>query len=133
MLFTPYVYHILETRVMDGDTIEVRVDLGFKMTFTINVRLMGVNAPETKGVEKPAGLLVKQYVQNWFDTNKDILVHSIQLDKYADRIDGDFVVGDKTLTQALVAANLVTTVTPDGTVTKFTPDQLTSIVKRLSK
>jgi len=133
MLFTPYIYHILETRVLDGDTIEVRVDLGFKMTFTINVRLMGVNAPETKGVEKPAGLLVKQYVQNWFDTNKDILVHSIQLDKYADRIDGDFVVGGKTLTQALVAANLVTTVTPDGTVTKFTPDQLNSIIKRLSK
>jgi micrococcal nuclease len=34
------------TRVIDGDTIEVRVDLGFHMSTTIRVRLKGVEAPE---------------------------------------------------------------------------------------
>lgn len=42
-----YEYQAYVKRVIDGDTIEVSVDLGFRMSMDTPVRLFGVNAPET--------------------------------------------------------------------------------------
>ena len=50
-------------RVIDGDTIEV--------TSTFRVRMDFVDAPETKGSERPQGLVTKQYVIDRL-TGKDI-------------------------------------------------------------
>ena len=41
-----YAYRGLVTRVIDGDTIEVAVDLGMRITRTVRVRILGLNAPE---------------------------------------------------------------------------------------
>ncbi len=49
-------------RVVDGDTIDVRVDLGFQITQVIRVRLKGINTPELRGKEKAAGMLAKDVV-----------------------------------------------------------------------
>lgn len=51
----PYTYkaHVLD--VYDGDTITVEIDLGFNIRFTEKVRLVGINAPEMKGADKPKG------------------------------------------------------------------------------
>ncbi|NCO36835.1 MAG: hypothetical protein AUJ92_18175 [Armatimonadetes bacterium CG2_30_59_28] len=39
-------------RVVDGDTIDVRVDLGFRIYREMRVRLYGLDTPETFGVKK---------------------------------------------------------------------------------
>ena len=41
-----YEYRCLVTRIVDGDTVELKVSLGFGMWFNTHVRLAGLNAPE---------------------------------------------------------------------------------------
>ena len=41
-----YQYSATVNRVIDGDTIEVTVDLGFSLSWVTPVRLFGINAPE---------------------------------------------------------------------------------------
>lgn len=47
-----YIYRALATAVHDGDTFTAEVDLGFRVSLKIQVRLQGINAPE---LHDPAG------------------------------------------------------------------------------
>ena len=50
-------------KVVDGDTVDVTVDLGFKIHHKIRVRLYGINAPESRTrdlEEKERGLAAKK-------------------------------------------------------------------------
>lgn len=63
-------YNAHVVRVVDGDTLDLRVDLGFTVLVKIRARLHGVDTPETYGVKKgseeyKAGMLSKQYVEDW--------------------------------------------------------------------
>ena len=51
-------------RVIDGDTIIVKCDLGFNIKRTITCRLSDIDAPEVRGEEKDEGLRVKRYAEN---------------------------------------------------------------------
>lgn len=42
----PYIYKGLVTRVVDGDTVDIAVDVGFRMTANIRFRIRGFDAPE---------------------------------------------------------------------------------------
>lgn len=46
-----YVYRISKPQIVDGDTVKVTVDLGFRMGYTTAVRLAGINAPELNTAE----------------------------------------------------------------------------------
>ncbi len=41
-----YQYKAKLNRVVDGDTVNLTIDLGFRLTYTANCRLAGINAPE---------------------------------------------------------------------------------------
>jgi micrococcal nuclease len=41
-----YEYNAKVIRVVDGDTVELRVDMGFRCSMTISARLLGIDAPE---------------------------------------------------------------------------------------
>ncbi|SVC03485.1 uncharacterized protein METZ01_LOCUS256339, partial [marine metagenome] len=43
----PYEYFFKPTRVVDGDTVDGFIDLGFSVHRKIRVRLGGIDAPET--------------------------------------------------------------------------------------
>lgn len=58
-----YEYRARITRVIDGDTVEAEIDLGFHVTFTVTLRLAGINAPETKGIERPCGLAATRHLE----------------------------------------------------------------------
>jgi micrococcal nuclease len=61
-----YEYNAICTRVVDGDTIDARVDLGFNVWIECRVRLQGIDAPETRTKnleEKQAGLKTKSFLQ----------------------------------------------------------------------
>lgn len=61
-IITPYVYDAKIVRVIDGDTFDFEIDLGFSIHVKERLRLYGVNTPEIKGAERPEGLRVKKYV-----------------------------------------------------------------------
>lgn len=77
-LFT-YKAHIDD--VVDGDTLDLSVDLGFGVFYKMRVRLYGVNTPETRttdSVEKAAGLAAKDFTKQWAKNNPEIYVKTIK-------------------------------------------------------
>ena len=49
-----YEYRCKAIRVVDGDTIDCEVDLGFRVHIAMRFRLLGINAPERGSVEATA-------------------------------------------------------------------------------
>jgi micrococcal nuclease len=73
--------------VIDGDTVDLMIDLGFNIHHKIRVRLYGVNTPEsrTKDLkEKELGLKAKQFTKDWLTNHKWVFVNTIpdKNDKY---------------------------------------------------
>jgi len=69
-----YEYQAQIDEVIDGDTIDVVVDLGFNMRRDIRLRLAGVDTAETYGVshdseEYARGSEHTQFVEQWIDTD----------------------------------------------------------------
>lgn len=74
-------------KVVDGDTLDLMVDLGFSVHHKIRVRLYGLNTPEsrTKDLkEKELGLKAKSFVEDWITNHKWVFVNTIpdKNDKY---------------------------------------------------
>ena len=73
-----YEYYVKEvTKVVDGDTIDVILDLGFDVMFKSRVRLAGIDTPEsrTKDLdEKKLGLEAKEYLKHAIESAKDIVI-----------------------------------------------------------
>jgi len=64
-------YYATLDRVVDGDTLDITVDLGFRICTKVRVRLAGLDTPETYGVKKESeeyqkGMAAKEFVENWF-------------------------------------------------------------------
>lgn len=66
-------------RVVDGDTLELRLDLGWRITLTANCRVLGINAPENN---TPAGVAARAYALTLLAPGSEVVFHSRQLDKY---------------------------------------------------
>ena len=67
---TEYVYRARLLNVVDGDTVDLEIDLGFRITREVRVRLKGVDTAETYGVRKEseeyaAGMEQKQLTEAW--------------------------------------------------------------------
>ena len=58
-----YVRKALVRRVVDGDTIDVDVDLGYKITTHQRLRLARIDAPEMRGKNRAAGQRAKEFVR----------------------------------------------------------------------
>ena len=62
-----YEYRVKKlTNVVDGDTIDVEIDLGFNVSYAQRVRLAGIDTPEsrtTDKAEKVLGLESKEYLK----------------------------------------------------------------------
>lgn len=59
-----YEYKARVTRVVDGDTFDAEVDLGFRMHTRQRFRLLGYNAPEKRGPERDIGKLAAQELES---------------------------------------------------------------------
>jgi micrococcal nuclease len=70
-----YKYKAKVERVVDGDTVDIVIDLGFKITTNQRIRMKGINTPETYNVKKESeeykkGLAAKEFVIQRMETNK---------------------------------------------------------------
>ena len=78
-----YIYKTKLIRVIDGDTMDLSVDLGFNIIHNIRVRLLDIDTPEVRGVQKPHGLAAKEAAKDWFDSiDKELLVETTKTGKY---------------------------------------------------
>lgn len=68
-----YEYRAKVIRVVDGDTVEVDVDLGFQIHTKMMLRLYGINAPELKGPSRVAGQAAKNYLQDMIKSYGGVL------------------------------------------------------------
>jgi len=100
---TPYIYRIKSvTKVVDGDTIDADIDLGFDISLTKRIRLAGIDTPEsrTKNLkEKALGLESKEWIKKTLDGAEDILIKTELPDsteKYGRIIGHLFINGQET-------------------------------------
>jgi micrococcal nuclease len=96
----PYIYRIKQiTRVIDGDTIDADIDLGFDISLTKRIRLAGVDTPESRTAdanEKKYGIEAKEWLKHKVENAQHILIKTELPDsteKYG-RIIGHLFVND---------------------------------------
>jgi micrococcal nuclease len=79
-----YEYFVKEVKnVVDGDTIDVVIDLGFDILFASRVRLAGIDTPEsrtTDKAEKVLGLEAKEYLKKYLKDAKSVVIRTEKMD-----------------------------------------------------
>ena len=85
-----YEYNAKVLKVIDGDTLDLDVDVGFSAHVHTRVRLLGVNTSEIYGTKakdptvKAAGLASKAFVEQWLAaTNFEVVIKSSDAKKLA--------------------------------------------------
>ena len=79
-----YEYFVKEVKnIVDGDTIDVVIDLGFDVLFASRVRLAGIDTPEsrtTDKAEKALGLEAKEYLKKHIKDAKSVVIRTEKMD-----------------------------------------------------
>ena len=71
-----YEYNASVVEVIDGDTVVLAVDLGFRIYSKMHMRLSGINTPELHGVPDPKpGRAAKEYLESLVK-GKDITIQT---------------------------------------------------------
>ena len=98
-----YEYYVRKVEnVVDGDTIDVLIDLGFDILFQSRVRLAGIDTPESRtkdAKEKVLGLESKEYLKKFLKDAKSIVIKTEKMnssEKYG-RILGWLYVNEDTV------------------------------------
>jgi micrococcal nuclease len=73
-----YEYKAKLDRIVDGDTIDLIIDMGFKITTKQRIRLADINTPETYGQkhdteEYKAGMRAKNFVVKRLEENQNLV------------------------------------------------------------
>ena len=107
-----YEYRVKKVlKVVDGDTIDVDIDLGFDISFTSRVRLAGIDTPEsrtTDKMEKALGLEVKKKIGELIASAQTIVIKTEKPDsseKYGRILGWLYLDGaEQSVNEALIAS-----------------------------
>ena len=106
-----YEYKCEVTRVVDGDTCDCILDLGFSIMHKCRVRLYGIDTPESRTRdldEKARGKLASKFLEDSINNGKEIILKSELKDskgKYG-RVLGSIIVDGLDINKAMIANNL---------------------------
>ncbi len=105
-----YEYSCGITRIVDGDTVDAEIDLGFDIIYKSRVRLYGIDTPESRTRdldEKARGKLAAKFLSDAI-LHADTLVIQTKLDKKGKfgRVLGVIVADGVDLNQALIDNHL---------------------------
>ena len=111
-----YSYKINLLRVVDGDTIDAEIDLGFDIKVKKRIRFLGINTPESRTrnlEEKARGLAAKDRVKQLLDGCDNIQLKSHGVGKFGrclgeimlDRVDGSEKLTLVSLNELLISEN----------------------------
>ncbi len=103
-----YEYKCEVKRIVDGDTVDVIIDLGFSIHYSTRVRLYGIDTPESRTRdkdEKVRGFLSKYYLTDWLEKGDVIIrTHRDKKGKFG-RVLGEMVVDGKNINLLMVDEN----------------------------
>lgn len=101
-----YEYSAKVIKVIDGDTVDLSVDLGFDIWHKIRIRLYGINCPEKN---TDLGKVAKAFTTNSLPIDSFVTLKTVKdkAEKFG-RILGEItpINGDKTINKLLVENNL---------------------------
>ena len=109
-----YTYKINILKVIDGDTIDAEIDLGFDVKIKKRIRFMGINTPESRTrdlEEKARGLAAKDRVKQLLEGCDNIQLNSHGVGKFGrclgeillDRVDGQEKLTLESLNKLLIS------------------------------
>jgi micrococcal nuclease len=75
----PYDYYATPVRVVDGDTVDMTIDLGFHMKATLRFRLLNADAPEHR---EPGWAECTEYTKQWLATHTGIKATTYKTDSF---------------------------------------------------
>ena len=78
-----YEYKVKATDVIDGDTIDVVIDLGFDIFTNRRVRLAGIDTPESRTTnlnEKKFGMEAKEHLKHLLGNASNIVIKTLATD-----------------------------------------------------
>lgn len=76
-----FFYQADVLKIVDGDTLDLMIDLGFDVHHKVRVRLYGLNTPESRtsdDEEKKRGLQAKDFTLNWVKESETIFIQTIK-------------------------------------------------------
>jgi len=79
-----FVYSAKVDSIVDGDTMDLVIDLGFRTTTEQRVRLLGVDCPEVKGSTKKAGDAATEATRRWVKSHSGLVIRTLKTKKQAD-------------------------------------------------
>lgn len=102
-----YLYSALVTNVVDGDTIDVEIDLGFYVVYKTRLRLNGIDTPEKNSKIPEERILAAQATSFLRERilNKKVIIESFKKDKYG-RFLADIYLGEENVNLLLVDLKL---------------------------
>ena len=105
-----YEYNCTVDRVVDGDTIDVVLDLGFSVLYKSRVRLFGIDTPESRSRnkdEKARGNMAAKYLEDAVNSG-DVVIRTELKDSRGKfgRVLGTVVVDGVDINQAMCKAHL---------------------------
>ena len=93
-----YQYKIKKIhRIIDGDTIDVEISLGFNITIVQRVRLKDIDAAETRTKdlkEKAEGFMAKEWLEKELSREGEWIIETTKEDKYGRILGTLYFVGD---------------------------------------
>tara|TARA_R100000908_G_C3630687_1_gene71695 strand:+ start:120 stop:545 length:426 start_codon:yes stop_codon:yes gene_type:complete len=108
---TDFSYRVSKViKVVDGDTIDVMLDLGFDIMYKSRVRLYGIDTPESRTSdkeEKKYGMLAKKFLKEALTSGTKIAIKTYKGEETGKfgRILGDVFVDGKSVNMALCKAH----------------------------
>ena len=100
-----YEYNCEILRVVDGDTVDVSIDLGFDISYKSRVRLYGIDTPESRTRdkdEKARGLMSKEYLIDELSKGQVVIkTHKDKKGKFG-RVLGEMYVGERNINLMMV-------------------------------
>ena len=106
-----YEYSCEVQRVVDGDTIDVVLDLGFDIFHKCRVRLYGIDTPESRTRdldEKARGKMASAFLSDAINSGNKVVLQTRLKDskgKYG-RVLGEVIVDGENINQSMIDANL---------------------------
>ena len=105
-----YEYSCRINRVIDGDSVDVCIDLGFDISFTSSVRLYGIDTPESRTRdldEKKCGLLAKKFLEEAVKNGKNIIIRTQKDEKGKfGRVLGSLIIDGTNINHKMIEENL---------------------------
>ena len=102
-----YEYGCKVERVVDGDTVDVVLDLGFDILYRCRVRLYGIDTPESRTRnldEKARGKMAGAFLKDAIDSGKKVVIQTKLKDSKGKfgRVLGDVVVDEVNINQEMI-------------------------------